>query len=165
MKAVLLALAARLIALAIPGSSALPPSHPISVRADGAADDLVTATLLEAEHEPALVRAAWVWSFYESSWWANPKGSNDKGGACGVMQVHVAAVVSAGWVPSDWTCAALRKDRVLGYRAGLRVLRRLVDRCGSLRAGLTAYSTTGACPVPGTPPIRVIVERCAVAGC
>ena len=163
MRPVLLALAVRMIALAMPGA-ALPPEHPIMVRARGAADDLLEAVAAEAEHEPALVRAAYVWSFYESGWYASPVGPNDKGGACGVLQIHVSSLPK-GWIPPEWTCAAVRKDRVLGYRAGLRVLRRLVDRCGSLRGGLHAYSTTGACPAPAAPPIRVVLERCKVAGC
>ena len=65
------------------------------------------------------------------------------------------------WLPAGWTCAALRKDRVLGWRAGIRIMRRLIDKCGSVKSGLTAFATDGACHT-WTP--AIVVYRMKLAG-
>ena len=132
----LLAIAVRLLLHAIPGSKPLPPDHPIMVRAAGAAADLaleLEALPLTHEERETYGRVAYVWSFYEAAWWTSPPGSNDAGAACGVMQVHSPELFVPG------------------------------ATCGGLRAGLTAYSTTGLCPKKGWT-IRLVVDRLALAG-
>ena len=161
MTKLLLAIAVRLLLQAMPGSKPLPPEHPIMVRAAGAAEDLareLEAMPLSPEERETYGRVAFVWSFYESAWWASPPGSNDKGAACGVLQVHSPEL----FVPGA-TCGGLRADRRLGYRVGLLAMRHFVATCGGLRAGLTAYSTTGTCPKKGWT-IRLVVDRLALAG-
>lgn len=132
------------------GLSDLPSDNPYVVRYDAAAFEIAQASYEECSDlgEAGMEqcgRVAMVMGHFESANQANPKGSNDKGGACGSMQVHVSSVPE-GWLPKEWTCAALRADRELGYRAGLRVVRRLWDKCGSLGAGLSAFAMHGECP-------------------
>lgn len=136
-----LALAAKLVGLP------LAESHPVSQRALAAYEDVLAAE--DKLSVPAGERARWadrlfVWSYYESSWLANPPGSNDDGRACGVLQVHVGEL-PPGVLPPKWTCARVREDRVLGYEAGALLMRHLIVKCGSVEAGLTAYATDGAC--------------------
>jgi hypothetical protein len=154
-------IATQLIALAFPGlKGPLPNQHPTVLRAQAAAADLVAEvqSLPEGERE-LYARVAYVWSYYESSWLANPSGSNDDGRACGVMQIHLPELAVPGA-----TCAKVRADRKLGYRVGLATLHHLVAKCGSMRAGLTAFSTTGQCPKKGMI-IKLVADRCAIAGC
>ena len=111
----------------VPTSAALPAYF--LRRADGAADDLLAA--LAADDVPAQARdawawRAWAWGYGESSFLADPPGHNDDGRACGVLQVHANELHE--WLPAGWTCAALRKDRVLGWRAGIRIMRRRSQR-------------------------------------
>lgn len=142
----------------------LPITHPDRVRVEAAASDLATAMELEGVSDVKVGKAAFVWSWYEAGLWADPRGDNDKGSACGVGQVHVASMPK-GLLHPSWTCAALRADRVLGYRAQLRVILHLRTQCGGdLRGALTAYSTTGTCPKPGWT-IRLVKARCETAGC
>lgn len=161
MKPILFALALRLLALAY--GTTLPASHPEVARVEAAAGDLARAMELEGISDVRVGRVAFVWSWYEAALYADPKGDNDKGAACGVGQVHVGDVPK-GWLEPEWTCAALRANRVLGYRAELRVIERFRAQCGGdLRAGLTAYSTRGKCP-PKDWTIRLVAERMKIAG-
>ncbi len=183
MKTALVAMALALVALFVPGAKThpLPDDHPVVLRATSAADDLVAALDLEfpgdgtdsdALRREEYARASYGWSYYEASWLANPygrpdgsvaPGTNDGGLACGVMQPHVGEIRAlptwAGVVP--WTCLQVRQDRVLGYRAGLRVLLELERRCGSVCGALTAYSTDLSCK-PWT--AAVVVKRSRVLG-
>lgn len=155
------------------GTTDLPTDNPYVVRYDAAAIDAARASFQECGDlgEAAVERCgriAFVMGHFEGANEASPKGSNDKGGACGVMQVHV-DVVPEGWLPAEWTCSALRADRELGYRAGLRVLRRLEDKCGSLGGALTAFATHGECPkknpATGKPYVLMLMQaRCHKAG-
>lgn len=163
MKPILIALAVTLIGLHVPGTKTKPlaEDHPVMVRAADAARDLDLALDLELpdaspERRERFAIAAFGWSFFEASWYANPygfpdgsvlPGTNDGGHACGTMQPHVEGIRAMphwkGVVP--WSCVAVRKDRVLGFRAGLRILLRLEEDCLSLCGALTAYSTDLAC--------------------
>lgn len=153
------------------GGTELPPENPYRVRYDAAAIDAARASFQECADlgESGMERCgrvAIVMGHFEAANEANPKGSNDNGGACGVMQVHVSEVPK-GWLPETWTCAALRADRELGYRAGLRVVRRLEDKCGSLGGALTAFATNGECPIDktGKPYVIMLIKaRCAKGG-
>ena len=166
MKTLLLTLALHLLALALPGQH-LPATHPIMVRANAAAKAisektvLVYADLPLAEQEKR-ARVAFTWAFHESGWQANPKGSNDQGSAAGILQIHVASVPK-GVLPDGFTPAALRADVAVGAEAGLRVIRHLEEKCGSLRAAMTAFSTNGACPAKGWT-VGLVTRRCAEAG-
>lgn len=149
MKTLLLALIPKLVGLT------LSASHPVTVRASTAADHIAAA--LAAEGVPEAARAAWsyrafVMAYYESSWTVSALG--DGGAACGYLQVTT---------PEKWlkgaTCASVRTDGVAGMRVGIAVMRMLIDRCGSVKAGLTAYATDGACH-PWV--AKEIVRRCAM---
>lgn len=138
----------------------LPESHPWMVRAHGAASDLRAATeRLDAEGKiPAGELARWeaiayVFSFYESGFQADPSGYNDAGSACGVGQAHMVEKVDP-----TLTCALVRTDRKLGYRAMLLWLLKFEAACGSRRAALSAYATDGRCHT-WTP--KVVAWRCA----
>ena len=121
----------------------LPTGHPFSARARGAAEDVIAAVETPEDGIPALERATWarrafIWGYYESAF--TTAASGDGGASCGVLQVTT---------PERWltgaTCARVKADRVLGFRVGITVMRMLVTKCGSVRAGLTAYATDGAC--------------------
>lgn len=166
LKAVLVGLVFSILRLAHPqdtkGWKEVPPA--IMARAVGAALDASIAAYesdVGEEDLERLARLAFTWSYFEASWLTSPPGHNDDGAACGVMQVHPAE--SKGVIPPEWTCARLRADRVLGYRAGIVVLRAAIARCGSWTAGLTAYSTNGACPAKGWT-IALVPQRCKAAG-
>lgn len=139
------------LARLVPG--ALPTAF--LARAQAAARGLDTALFAEGvgdvpeEYATALDdRGAWarrlfVWGYFEGGLLTNPPGRNDDGAACGVGQVHVESWTHV--LEPAWSCAALRADRVLGFRAMYRVMRDTFERCGSERAGLAAYATGGAC--------------------
>lgn len=120
-------------------------------------------------------RSLYVWSYYEASWEQNPygckpgstyttkygqvrhctaggvwEGTNDEGHACGVVQPHVDTIQTLtsfkGVLEPSWTCTAVRKDRVLGYRAALRILLHLETECGSTALAWSAYASTLGCP-------------------
>jgi hypothetical protein len=159
--------------------ASLPDDHPVMVRARDAAKDVTRAVVrLVAAKQLPLERAAqwranaYLWSFYESSFYANPPGSNDKGAAAGVMQLHVAALppevkdaVRAVLPNVPLTATSLRASREYGYLVGLTLLLYLERTCGSRLGALAAYSTTGACPTSGIP--SIVVSRCAMipGGC
>jgi len=154
MKAILLAM---LPALTGFPSTVLTPSHPFSIRASSAADDLIAAVAAEGIPEgdrATWTRRAWVWAYYESAFTTDALG--DAGASCGVLQVNA---------PEKWiagaTCDAVRKDRVLGFRVGLRLMKHLIDKCGSVRSGLTSYATGKDCP---TYTIGLVVRRMKIAG-
>jgi hypothetical protein len=157
MKALILALAPVLIHFT------LPASNPVMIRADKATDAIMTALDQNGVKDDATKlqrgKRMFVWSYYESSWYADPKGYNDKGKACGVGQIHVESVKD--WLPADWTCEKLRKDMVVSYRAMDIVMERLIKKCGSVRAGLVAYATDGACHDWYLP---VVKQRCKLSG-
>jgi hypothetical protein len=154
MKAQLLALVLRLIAaqLYVAKLSTLP--EPVAYM-DGAIDDVLSFTV-----DPTWTRLLIVWAFHESALRANPPGSNDKGHACGALQVHVDSLPE-GWLPPAWTCARLRADRRLGLLAGYIVMGNLMGKCGSAAAGLTAFVSDGQCHKSTYEIVRV---RCVEAG-
>ena len=166
MKTILLALALKLLSLSLPGQH-LPATHPIMVRADEAAKAISEKVALvygdlSAEEQEKRARVAYVWAFHESGWQANPKGSNDQGAAAGLFQVHVMSVPK-GVLPEGFTASGIRADIGMGAEAGLRLIKYLEEKCGSLRAGMTAFSTNGSCPTKGWT-ITLVTRRCAEAG-
>lgn len=153
MKAILLALLPSLT-----GLPSLPASHPFQIRASSAADDLLSA--IEAEGIPEADRAtwtrrAWVWAFFESAYVTDALG--DAGKSCGVMQVTSTGLA----LLKGATCDSVRKNRVDGFRVGLRTMKHLIDKCGSVESGLGAYATNGECK-KGT--IGLVVRRMKLAG-
>lgn len=162
MKTILAALALRLLTSAY--GVVLPAAHPEVARVEEAAADLARAMELEGiGGDVRLARSALVMSWYESALYADPKGSNDHGRACGVGQVHVADAPK-GLLDPSWTCEAVRADRVVGYRAELRVIASLRALCGGdLVAGWNAYAT-GSCPKKDEKPIPLVVKRMREAG-
>ena len=122
------------------GLPALPPTHPFMVRASKAADDLLAA--LAADDVPdrdTWAWRGWVWSYHESAF--TPDALGDNGASCGYLQVSMPHKVIEGA-----TCEKVRKDGVLGMRVGLGLMKRLIDKCGSVRKGLTSYATGKDCP-------------------
>lgn len=113
-------------------------------RASAAETAVRTAAL--AESPPALrdrdARIMFVVGYVEGDWYASPRGSSDAGRACGGAQVHVRFWSSL--LDPRWTCAILRSDLTLGYRAGLRVIHALEKKCGSPGRALGAFRT-GTC--------------------
>lgn len=131
--------------------------HPAYVRAETALDSVEIALRQEGLEGPELEAWAlrlWGWSYWESSWYPSPPGDNDGGRACGVLQVHEPGALLPGA-----TCAAVRKDLVLGYRVGYRALRKFVTLCGSIDAGLGAYAT-GMCRSN----MNLVRKRCIALG-
>lgn len=162
MKAILLAIAAKLLALSFGAPITLPPQHELSVRSNGAAEDVVAvvqeATELTPAEQEQWARVLYVWSFYESAWRANPPGFNDDGHACGVMQTWAPHKIVEGA-----TCSKVRADRRLGYRVGFTLMRQKFTECGSMQSALVAFSMYGSCPKPGTT-IQLVQHRCKLAG-
>jgi hypothetical protein len=76
-----------------------------------------------------------VMGFFEAGWSANPRGSNDEGRACGVMQVHT---------PDPAKCAERRASLSAGYRAGLRTLKKMLELCGTINGAVAAFAS-GSC--------------------
>jgi hypothetical protein len=154
----------------------LPPTHPFMVRADKTYDliYLITSKLVPNPTErDTWVKIAWTWAGYESGWHPSPKGPNDDGAACGVLQVHVGEVVAA--LEPDMpgiTCKKVRADLALGVEAGLRIMLYFEQKCGSKAAAMTAFSTNGLCPVYENPVTKVkggwvlpiVKKRCKLAG-
>lgn len=146
----LLALVATLV-----GTAKVPDA--VTERAKGALVDVETALRaesLDGEKLEAWSRRLWGWAYWESGWHAAPAGSNDAGAACGVLQVHGPERLLDGA-----TCAAVRKDRVLGFRVGYRLIVELVAKCGTVERALGAYAT-GQC---GGAPL-LVRRRCKVLG-
>ena len=135
-------------------AAALLPAHADAARARAGE---AAADLLLVESDEALVRVAFVWSYFEAGWQADPRGSNDHGSSCGTMQVSVAQWADV--LPESWTCAAMRADRVLGFRAGFLVLHHLRGVCGALDGALRAYAT-GSCSRGAD----LVARRCLRAG-
>lgn len=129
----------------------LPASHPVALRAESAARDVVVAVeeLPESERE-TWARLAFVFAFYESAWMTAAVG--DGGRSLGVLQVN------SMWLGS-YSRADVLKDRVLGFRLGIRTMRRLVSECGSMSAGLGAYAS-GQCNGAAF----LVKRRCKLAG-
>jgi hypothetical protein len=133
----------------------LPSSHPVHVRA--AAVEVAIVRALEVEGVPVADRPVWLvrlwgWSFWESSWRVDALG--DAGTACGLLQVHDPGV----WLPGA-TCASVRADPVLGVRAGLRVMRYAIGRCGSVASGLGMFAS-GRCGWVAP----LVARRCRLLG-
>ena len=144
----------------LPEGTKLPETDPLMIRAtaNAAAIETVTEKLVKNPIErETWARIAFVFGFFEASWLSNPKGDNDKGAACGVMQVHT----PEKFVPGA-TCTAVRKDLALGYEVGLTLMLQLEAQCGSKAAALTAFATNGTCPKGWTLPL--IKRRCKMAG-
>jgi hypothetical protein len=166
MKAALFAVAVHLLDLAFPKAH-LPPTHALVTRADEAAEVVaaevpeVYGDFSQAEQEKR-GRVAIVMGYFEAGWQANPKGSNDMGTACGFGQVHI-ELFPKGTFPPEMTCTAIRSNLRTSVRAHLIAMRFFETKCGSLRAGLTAYATKGECPSSGWT-IPLIIKRCALAG-
>lgn len=135
-------------------------------------------------------RQLYVFAYDEASWETNPygckpgtistskygqvtkclaggvwEGTNDGGNACGVGQVHVDEIQTLsnwkGVLEPSWTCRAVRKDRVLGFRVMLRVLLQLEKDCGSTAAAWSAYAGTLGCKSYVMPLVK---KRCKRAG-
>ncbi len=154
------ALVLALIAAQLSPSAVLPAGHWLPVRGEAAMLDAVEAVwslpgLSEADRE-RYTRLAVVFGLHEGAWLASPVGSNDHGSACGVMQVWNPERIVPGA-----TCAAVRRDRVLGFRVGVLAMMQLEARCGSLRRGLNAYATGKDCPGYH---LWLVDQRCAEAG-
>lgn len=131
----------------------------VSQRAEDAASDCLAAVgslypSADDESKIEIARRWYMMSYYESSFFTDPKGSNDDGAACGVLQVHLPKA----------ECAEARRDRVYAYTKGIELGERWVKACGSVEAGLSAYAT-GACPKPGKV-LSLIRWRCKrIGGC
>jgi hypothetical protein len=154
MKAALLAL---LVALFHVGE--MTPS--IETRATGAAQEIVTIVNERLPDAPTEERLGWasvmfVWSRYESMWFADPSGYGDARRACGTMQVHNPHKYIDGA-----TCEKVRKDRKLGFQVGLEVALYLTKKCGSRGLAMSAYSSDGSCPTTVFP---LVAKRCKLAG-
>jgi hypothetical protein len=158
-----------------PGTK-LAPDHPVMIRADKTYDTIyaVASKLTQNPVErDAWVKIAFTWAGYESGWHPSPKGSNDDGAACGVLQVHVGEVISMlePGMPGI-TCKKVRASLDLGVEAGLRVMLYFEAQCGSKAAAMTAFSTNGLCPVYENPVTKVktgwtlpiVKKRCKLAG-
>jgi hypothetical protein len=161
MKAILLALLTGILAtMGVPKSVRLPDSHPSMVRYDACAADVVevVSSMVPPERVGVIAPIAYVFALKEGNCQANPKGDNDKGAACGVMQTHTPDLILPGA-----TCEKVRADRKLGIRVGVTLMLAKEAECGSMRAGLTAYATNGACPAKGWT-INLVLERCKLAG-
>ena len=142
---------------ALTGLPALSPTHPFMVRADRAADHLIEA--MEREGIPEGHRALWgkrafVWAYGESGLTVDALG--DAGASCGYLQAQT---------PGKWltgaTCDSVRKDGVQGFRVGLRLMKMLIDKCGSVRSGLSNYATGVECPKWTA---AIVVKRMKLAG-
>lgn len=152
MKALLLSLIPALFAtMGIPKGVTLPATDPIVLRADGAAADIaaLVGELPEAERE-TYARLLFTWSGKESGWTTSAIG--DAGKSVGILQVNVM------WLGGHKVADVL-KDRMLGLRIGLGVMRDAVKKCGSLRAGLGLYASGKCDGAPG-----LVHRRCALAG-
>ena len=127
------------------------------MRASNAAEDLLAeVSAFPVERREQLTRIAFVFSFHESSWLANPPGHNDQGNACGTMQTWMPWIEIPGT-----TCKTVREDRRLGFRIGLQRINNLWTKCGTLTASLTAFATTGQCASWTLP---LVAHRCKEAG-
>lgn len=147
----LLLLKSLLVTMGVPSSVTLDSTHPVMVRANEATAEIATvvAGLPEAEREN-WARILFVWSAHESAWMADAVG--DGGKSIGVMQVN------AMWL-GQHTTAEVLKDRALGFRIGLGIMRKLVAQCGSMAGGLGAFAS-GKCGGA-----QVLVKRrCKLAG-
>lgn len=143
------------IALAVGAAHGLPAKSHATAAWQARARIVAEAIEAEVVHYPearreALARAAMTWAGFESGYWPNPKGSNDAGAACGVLQTHL---------PPD-RCKAARADVRVGVREGLDLIDRLWTRCGTLGAAMGSYSTGLACPKGIVP---VVARRCKLA--
>lgn len=140
------------------GLPALPAKHWFMVRAAQAADNLIAA--LEADGIDKLsdrdvwAWRGWVWAYHESGFQVDALGDN--GASCGYLQV-----MTPEKVLTDATCDKVRKDGVLGFRVGLGLMKRLIDKCGSTRSGLTNYATGKECPTWTLP---LVAKRMKLAG-
>ena len=142
------------------GKKPVVETHPAYARMTEAATDLETA--LARRPWPEAVqskRARIVFEFAgeESSFYTNPPGFNDNGAACGVMQLHNPQLD----LPAA-TCEAVRKDRVLGFEAGIARIQRLEKECGSIAEALSAYAWRGECTHGII--LDIVKRRCRKAG-
>lgn len=130
-----------------------------------AAEPATAKAVAPPARREALARVLLVFGFFEGSWYASPKGDNDAGTACGVMQVHDPQLLVEGA-----TCKKVRASMDLGYEVGLRLILREEEKCGSLGASLTMFAM-GPYKDPKTgkltcPPfvLPAISKRCKIAG-
>jgi hypothetical protein len=138
------------------GAPALPDTHPMLRHALDAAPIVAEeASMWPEATRIAAARMVFTMGGFESGWQADPKGSNDDGGACSFGQVHS----PERYLPGA-TCAVVRKDLRLGIRVTFAVVALLTQRHGTMAAGLTAYAT-------GSYKGWILAEvtrRCALAG-
>ena len=159
MKLMLTALLSAILAtMGVPKGVRLPDAQ--MARYDECAGDVVevVSSMMPPERAKVIAPIAYVFALKEGNCEASPRGFNDDGAACGVMQTHTPEKILDGA-----TCAKVRADRKLGIRVGVTLMLRKEAECGSLRAGLTAYATSGACPAKGWT-IGLVLKRCELAG-
>jgi hypothetical protein len=136
------------------------PNDPVLARAAVSAQTIVRVVervVPSPVEQKAWTRILFTFGGFESGWWKSPKGWNDNGNACGVLQVHT----PQKYVPGA-TCDKVRKDLELGYEVGLRLMLQLEEHCGSKASALTAYAT-GVCGT-STFVLPLVKRRCKVAG-
>lgn len=155
MKEILLALVVTFV-----GSQKVADHPHVRGRAEKSADAIIKVTeerIPEEGRRASYQRALFRWGYGEGGWYANPPGDNDKGAACGVMQVHEPWKIIPGA-----TCEKVRKDLELGYRVGMELLIQLEEKCGSLGKALNVYSIYGATCSTKIHPL--VLRRCKEAG-
>lgn len=127
----------------------LPPQHALAAILDiesvvtQSQDHIFKDTLKDA-------KLLTVFGYHESEFRTDAVG--DSGRSLGVLQVWT------GHLDPEHKEAIL-KDPALGFRLGYSTMRRLIRRCGSVKAGLGAYAT-GRCG--GAP--KLVGWRCTQAG-
>lgn len=120
-----------------------PDDHPIMKRASIKAEEVIE--VVESMVEDPIQQEAWArsifgWQYWEASWLTRPKGYNDDGKACGVMQIHNPHKIIPGV-----TCEMLKKDSKLSVKVALTYLLEREKTCGSKAAAWSAYSWDGNC--------------------
>jgi len=141
----------------------LPEDHEVMIRANEAATDLDLVfedPVIKSRIDPSKLNAwksmTYVMHGKEAGLHADPKGSNDRGNACGALQVW------APYLPEGLTCKQVRASRKLGLRAGIIVALNYRDLCGeSLGEAWSAFAM-GHCGPKGMS-LKIILERCRLA--
>jgi hypothetical protein len=144
-KVALLALVPYILVAGTPAKTTmkLPEDSPTMQRAGTRAEE--TISVVEAMVADPVERDVWErslfgWEYWEASWQTSPKGWNDAGTACGVLQVHAPEKIIPGT-----TCEMMRKDSKLAIRVALTFLLEREKTCGSKAAAWTAFSWDGGC--------------------